>query len=176
MRRASKVAMAPRQRGGGHERGLRSGTLNVPGIVGFGEAARLARLRRAADAARLGRPERPPLGATPNGAVRCPPARCRTAAAPAQPQRRVRRTHRARPGSRADRRGRVPGAACASTSAEPSHVLIALGLSETEARSSLRFGLLRTTTEAEVDELAQRVITLVTALRSQRSAGGRGGL
>ena len=62
-----------------------------------------------------------------------------------------------------------PGAACASTSAEPSHVLMAFGLSEPEARSSLRFGLLRTTTEAEVDDLAQRLIALVTALRSQRS-------
>jgi cysteine desulfurase len=59
-----------------------------------------------------------------------------------------------------------PGAACASTSAAPSHVLLALGLSEAEARSSLRFGLLRTTTEAEVDELAERVVALVTALRA----------
>ena len=52
VRRASKVAIAPQQHGGGHERGLRSGTLNVPGIVGFGEAARLARAR-VTDAPRL---------------------------------------------------------------------------------------------------------------------------
>ena len=46
--------------------------------------------------------------------------------------------------------------------------MVALGLSEVEARSSLRFGLLRTTSEAEVDDLAQRVVALVTALRARR--------
>jgi cysteine sulfinate desulfinase/cysteine desulfurase-like protein len=46
--------------------------------------------------------------------------------------------------------------------------LTALGLSEAQARSSLRFGLLRTTTEAEVDDLAERVIELVAALRAGR--------
>ena len=60
------------------------------------------------------------------------------------------------------------GAACASTSAAPSHVLLALGLSEAEARGSLRFGLLRTTTEADVDALAERLIALVAALRQQK--------
>ena len=124
VRRASKVAMAPRQRGGGHERGLRSGTLNVPGIVGFGEAARLAR----AASRRRRRPARraagPALGATPRR--RCPTSTC---AVPNEP----RLPHNLNVGfDGLTGRDLVlgltdvavsPGAACASTSAEPSHVL-----------------------------------------------------
>ena len=176
VRRASKVALDPVQRGGGHERGLRSGTLNVPGIVGFGEAARLARARRAADAPRL-------------AALR---DRLWTRLREALPGVHLRGAERNRLPQNLNvgfegLTGRdlvlgltdvavSPGAACASTSAAPSHVLLALGLSEAEARSSLRFGLLRTTTEGEVDDLAARLIALVTALRLQRSARvGQGG-
>jgi len=168
VRRASKVAMAPRQRGGGHERGLRSGTLNVPGIVGFGEAARLARTRRADDAPRLAT-LRDRLWERLRSAL--PDVHLRGAAGPRLP-------HNLNVGfDGLTGRDLVlgltdvavsPGAACASTSAAPSHVLMALGLSEAEALSSLRFGLLRTTTEAEVDDLADRVVAVVTALRAGR--------
>ena len=172
VRRASKVAIEPRQRGGGHERGLRSGTLNVPGIVGFGEAARLARARRATDAARLAT-LRDRLWGRLRSALR--DVHLRGAEHPRLP-------HNLNVGfDGLSGRDLVlgltdvavsPGAACASTSAAPSHVLMALGLTEAEARSSLRFGLLRTTTEAEVDDLAERVIALVTALRAGRERRG----
>ena len=169
VRRASKVPVAPQHRGGGHERGLRSGTIDVPGVVGFGEAARLARERRRADAARLGSLRDRLWVRIQEG---LPGVHVRGAASPRLP-------HNLNVGfDGVTGRDLVmgltdvaisPGAACASTSAAPSHVLLALGLNEVEARSSLRFGLLRTTTEAEVDDLASRLIRLVSALRSQRS-------
>ena len=169
-RRASKVPLAPQQHGGGHERGVRSGTLNVPAIVGFGEAARLARLRRQEDAARLSALRDRLWGRLREG---LPGVHLRGAETPRLP-------HNLNVGfDGLSGRDLVmgltdiavsPGAACASTSAAPSHVLLALGLTEAEAKSSLRFGLLRTTTEAEVDELADRLISLVHALRSQRTA------
>jgi cysteine desulfurase len=57
------------------------------------------------------------------------------------------------------------GSACSSAAPEPSHVLRALGLTEIEARSSVRFGLGRTTTEEEVDYVAERVIATVQSMR-----------
>lgn len=170
IRRASKVPLAPQQHGGGHERGLRSGTLNVAGIVGFGEASRLAAERRVVDAPRLAR-----LRDRLWGHLRdtLPGVHLRGAETPRLP-------HNLNVGFDA-LTGRdlvlaltdvavSPGAACASTNAEASHVLRALGLSDTEARSSLRFGLIRTTTEAEVDDLAERLTGAVAALRAQRAA------
>lgn len=165
VRRASKVRLAPLHHGGGHERGLRSGTLNVPGIVGFGEAARLALERRTADDQRL-RALRNRLWSRLREAL--PDIHLRGAEGPRLP-------HNLNVGfDGVTGRDLVvaltdvavsPGAACASTSAAPSHVLMALGLTEIQARSSLRFGLLRTTTEAEVDAVADRVITVVRSLR-----------
>ena len=167
VRRASKAPLAAQHLGGGHERGLRSGTLNVPGIVGFGEAAGLARVRRAADAARVAA-LRDRLWARLQA---LPGVHLRGAATPRLP-------HNLNVGfdglsGRDLMLGLTDvavssGAACASTSAAPSHVLLALGLSEAEARGSLRFGLLRTTTEADVDALAERLIALVAALRQQK--------
>jgi len=165
VRRSSKVPIAPLHHGGGHERGLRSGTLNVPAIVGFGEAARLARERRTTDAARVAA-LRDRLWTRLREALS--DIHLRGAADPRLP-------HNLNVGfDGVSGRDLVvaltdiavsPGAACASTSAAPSHVLMALGLTEAEARSSLRFGLLRTTSEREVDLVAARVIEVVRALR-----------
>jgi cysteine desulfurase len=171
VRRASKAPLAPQHLGGGHERGLRSGTLNVPGIVGFGEAARLARARRDADAARVGA-LRDRLWARLQALAG---VHLRGAASPRLP-------HNLNVGFD-ELTGRdlmlgltdvavSSGAACASTSAAPSHVLLALGLSESEALGSLRFGLLRTVTDADIESLADRLIVLVPALRRQK-AGAR---
>jgi cysteine desulfurase len=67
------------------------------------------------------------------------------------------------------------GSACASASGEPSHVLRALGLSDRDARASLRFGLGRGTTEAQIDRVAERVAEEANALlaRGSRAASRR---
>lgn len=143
MRRSSKVPLEPVQHGGGHERGLRSGTLNVPGIVGFGETCRLARARLASDGRTLAALRDRLWQRLQDG---LPDVHLRGAASPRLP-------HNLNVGfDGVSGRDLVmalpdvavsPGAACASTSAAASHVLLALGLSEAEARSSLRFGLRR---------------------------------
>ena len=165
VRRAAKVPLAPLHHGGGHERGLRSGTLNVPGIVGFGEAARLAKARRGDDVTRLAALRDRLWHLLRDGLAG---VHLRGAVAPRLP-------HNLNVGFDGVLGRELvlaltdiavsPGAACASTSAAPSHVLLALGLTEAEAKSSLRFGLLRTASEAEVDEVAERVVGVVRALR-----------
>lgn len=165
VRRKAGVPLEPLLHGGGHERGLRSGTLNVPGIVGFGEACRLGALRLDEDSARLTTLRDRLWHGVQAGLSG---VHLRGALHPRLP-------HNLNIGIDGVR-GRdlvlalddvavSPGAACASTSAEPSHVLRALGLSDDEARSSLRFGLLRTTTADEVDHVVSRLVELVTALR-----------
>lgn len=165
VRRKAKVPLAAVQHGGGHERGLRSGTLNVPGIVGFGEAARLARARRPTDAERMAALRDRLLDAIVSS---LPGVHLNGARAPRLPHNLNVRIDGVR--SRdillaLDDVALSPGAACASTSAEPSHVLRALGLSDAQALASLRMGLLRTTTEADVDQVARRLIEVVRALR-----------
>lgn len=151
--------------GGGHERGLRSGTLNVPGIVGLGAAAEIAmqelateseRLTRLRDRLRdriLGHLE----GVRVNGS---------------QTHRIPQNLHLTFTGVEAEAlMMSVPdiavssGSACSSASRSASHVLVAIGCSDEEAHQSLRFGLGRFTTEAEVDYAAERVIQAVSQLR-----------
>jgi cysteine desulfurase len=151
--------------GGGHERGYRSGTLNVPAIVGFGKAAELCGAEAAADAARL-RALRDRLwsalsaldGVHLNG--------------PLEP-RLPNNLNVCVDGVYGESllkaiAGDVAvssGAACATASAEPSHVLRALGLSDEEARASIRFGLGRFNTEQEMDTAAAIVTASVRQLR-----------
>jgi len=165
------VAVAPQIDGGGHERGFRSGTLNVPAIVGFGEAAAICSIEMAGEAARtrtlrdrlLARIQTGLEGVLVNGSME----------------------HRL-PGNLNLRFAEVnadallttlpdialsTGSACSSASPEPSHVLRALGLNEAQARSSVRFGLGRTT-EEEVDYVADRVIDAVRVLRKAAPAAG----
>lgn len=165
VRRKSKVPLAALHHGGGHERGLRSGTLNVPAIVGFGEAARLAQTRLETDARQTG-VLRDRLWTTLQ--IRLPGVHLNGAPQPRLPHNLNLRIDGVR--SRDVLLGLEgialsPGAACASSSAEPSHVLRALGLSDEQARSSLRIGLLRTASEREVDALVERLVEVVTALR-----------
>lgn len=164
-RKNPRVKVTAQMDGGGHERGMRSGTLNVPGIVGFGKACELARLEMDQDAARLSnmrdRLERELLKveeAYVNG----------------------------------DREHRLPhvtnisfkyvegegllmgfnknialssGSACTSASLEPSYVLKALGLGDDLAHSSLRFGLGRFTTDEQIDYTIEQVTNTVNRLR-----------
>jgi cysteine desulfurase len=164
-RRKAHVPLAAIQHGGGHERGFRSGTLNVPGIVGFGEACRLAGERLADDGLRLTE-LRNRLWASLQAAL--PDLHLRGAIAPRLP-------HNLNVGFGGLRSRDLllalddvavsSGAACASTGAEASHVLRALGLSEDEAKSSLRFGLLRTTSQDDVDYVVGRLVDVVRSLR-----------
>jgi cysteine desulfurase len=164
-RRGPAADLPPLHHGGGHERGLRSGTLNVPGIVGCGAAAAIARASMADDAATLGA-LRDRLFAGLQ--ARLDGVHLNGAAAP-------RLAHNLN--VRLDRvNGREllmaltdlslsSGAACCTASAEPSHVLKAIGLSDEAARASLRFGLIRGTTEADVDTAIATIAGVVDALR-----------
>lgn len=164
-RKNPRVKVTAQMDGGGHERGMRSGTLNVPGIVGFGKAAELAMLEMDADAARLSvmrdRLENALLTIEEsyvNG----------------------------------NRLSRVPhltnisfkyvegeglmmafnqniavssGSACTSASLEPSYVLKALGLGDDLAHSSIRFSLGRFTTDDQIDYTIEAVTKAVLKLR-----------
>jgi cysteine desulfurase len=152
--------------GGGHEHGYRSGTLNVPAIVGFGKAAQLCCENAALEGPRL-RTLRDRLweglsnnvdGLSLNGA---PEPRL-----PHNLNVRVDAVHGETLLKAIARDIAVSsGAACATASAEPSHVLRALGLTDEEARASIRFGLGRFTTANEVDAAVATVTGAVRHLR-----------
>lgn len=139
---------------GGQEGGLRSGTLDVPAIVGFGEACRLASAEMAGDAARMAR-LRDRLEATL--LARYPQIRVHGAGAARLPN----TSNLAFPG--ADGRALIRDmhdvaastrSACSSGSSEPSHVLTAMGITAPDAFASIRFSLGRATTEADIDHAA----------------------
>jgi cysteine desulfurase len=166
-RRRPRVRLVPLLDGGGQEGGLRGSTLNVPGIVGMGAAAALAREALPEEAPRL-RALRDRMEAAFLEAF--PGVRVNGRAAPRLPQT-ANVTFR---GVRADRlmtRLRTlalsPGSACSSGSGRPSHVLKALGLSDEDAAATLRFSLGRFTTEAEVDFAIGAVREAVEALREE---------
>jgi cysteine desulfurase len=153
--------------GGHHERDRRPGTENVPGIVGLGKAAQLAMENLDADAARLAalrdRFENALLtlpGVRVNGSVRGRAPNTSNLSFEAA-------------GGEAlvialDLQGVMcsSGAACSSGAVEPSHVLIAIGLTPDQARSSLRFSLGRPTTEQEIDEAIRIIPPVVERLRA----------
>ncbi len=160
VRRRPRVRLLPLFSGGGQERGLRSGTLPAPLVVGLGEACRLARDEMAADAERLaalrdrlwaalrcGMP-----GITLNGSAqhRIPGNLNVTLPAPAL------HLLRAVPDLCAS-----TGSACSSAEVEPSYVLRALGLSDDAAARTLRLGLGRFTSAADVDWAADALISAV---------------
>lgn len=172
------VRLEPQLTGGGQESGRRGGTLNVPGIVGFARAIELAIAELPAEAARLAG-LRNRLAEGLEQSVDCwqlcgPQLDAVDTAG--QPLR--------LPGNLMIALGdidgeavqmRLPnlaissGAACSSTDPEPSHVLLALGLSADAARSSLRFGLGRFNTAAEVDSAVSQIVAAVAELRDLAS-------
>jgi cysteine desulfurase len=166
-RRDPRVRLAAQIEGGGQERGWRSGTLNVPGVVGLGRAAELAVAERAADATRLGA-LRDHLWAqlqagltdiTLNGTL-APrlPNNLNVSFAGVDAESLL--------AGIASEVAVSSGSACASSDFRPSHVLLALGVPEPLARAALRFGLHRFTTETEIDRAAETVIRVVSDLRS----------
>jgi cysteine desulfurase len=164
-RRGPAADLPPLHHGGGHERGLRSGTLNVPGIVGCGTAAEIARGVMSDDAAVLGAlRDRLFQGLTAgldgvhlNGA--------REPRLPHNLNVRLERVNGRELLMGLSDLSLSSGAACCTASAEPSHVLKAIGLSDEAARASLRFGLIRGTTEADVDAAIASIAGVVSALR-----------
>jgi cysteine desulfurase len=164
----SGTPLEPQFHGGHHERDRRPGTENVPGIVGLGKAAELARQNLAADTERLtayrDRLENALLAAIPS--VRINGDRTRRVG---------NTTNLTFAGARGeallialDLQGVAvsTGAACSSGAVEPSHVLLAAGLSPDEARSSLRFSLGRPTTAEEIDHAIEVIPAVVERLRS----------
>jgi cysteine desulfurase len=164
-RRNPRVLLTPIIDGGGHERGMRSGTLNVPGIVGFGRAAQLAREELSSEAAEMMR-LREKLRTTLereldeiyiNGDLqRRLPGNLNMSFAYVEGESLLMGINDIAVSS---------GSACTSASLEPSYVLKALGVGEDLAHTSIRFGIGRFNTEEEVDYVANRVIDTVRRLR-----------
>lgn len=168
-----RVRLAPLLHGGGHEAGLRSGTLPVPLIVGFARAVELALAERESETVRLAALRTRLLDRLHAGlddvfvngdlAQRLPG-----------------NLNLGFAGADADALlASLPelaistGSACASARAERSHVLRALGLSEPALRASVRIGLGRGTTAEEVDAAADRLVAAVQAQRARRAPATR---
>lgn len=165
-RRQPRIALAAQMDGGGHEFGFRSGTLNVPAIVGFGEACAIAGREMSEEAVRtaglrdrlLSRFEAALDDVTVNGS--------RTRRLPGN-------LNMSFAGVEADTLllslpeiALSTGSACSSASPEPSHVLKALAVGPWRERSAIRFGIGRFNTEEEIDYVAARVIESVRKLRA----------
>ena len=164
-RKNPRVKVTAQVDGGGHERGMRSGTLNVPGIVGFGKACELARLEMAADTERISKLRdklENALKQIDESYVNGNPAH--------------RLPHVSNISFKyVEGEGLMmgfnkdialsSGSACTSASLEPSYVLKALGLGDDLAHSSLRFGLGRYTTEEQIDYTIKAVTDTVLKLR-----------
>ena len=180
--RHPRVRLEPTVFGGGHERGMRSGTLNVPGIVGLGKAAELAVAEMPEEAPRLRRLRQrlsdgirsKTADVALNGAP-LPRIAADGSLPPGEPERRL-------PGnlnlSFAGVEGEAllvsmkdvavsSGSACTSASLEPSHVLTAIGVPADLAHASIRFGVGRWTTEEEIDFAAETAVSAVARLRER---------
>jgi len=173
--RRPRIRLQAQAEGGGQEKGLRSGTLNVPGIVGFGEAARLA-----VDALETGEAER--IAALRDRLLAGLRARLDGVEVNGSMERRL-------PGnlhvsiSRAEAEtlilslgGRIAissGAACAEAGGKGSHVLRALGLPDERIYTALRFGLGRFNDAAAIDEAIEALAGAVETARSRASATPR---
>ncbi len=161
-----RVRLTPQIDGGGHERGMRSGTLNVPGIVGFGKACELCGQELESEAARLialrtrlyegltTRLEEVHLNGHPTRRL---PGNLNLSFAYVEGESFLMGLNQEVALS--------SGSACTSATLEPSHVLKALGIGEELAHASIRFGLGRFNTEEEVDYVIERVVEVTRRLR-----------
>ncbi|MGN7985967.1 IscS subfamily cysteine desulfurase [Pedobacter sp. 22226] len=163
-RKNPRVKVTAQMDGGGHERGMRSGTLNVPGIVGLGKACELCRLEMESESARLSA-LRDKLETTLN--------KMEESYVNGNTQHRL--PHVANISFKyVEGEGLMmamsdlavsSGSACTSASLEPSYVLKSLGLSDDLAHSSIRYGLGRFTTEEEIDQAIEVTQKAVNHLR-----------
>jgi cysteine desulfurase len=171
VRRRPRVRLTPLIDGGGQERGLRSGTLPTPLCVGFGKACALAGAEMADEAERL-KALRERLRA--NLASRVPGLQVNGDLAHRLPG----SLNVSVPGTTAPEMIEAcasiaisTGSACTSASVEPSYVLRALGLSDDRANASIRLGLGRFTTEADVDYAADAITAAAARLRVKSNGG-----
>lgn len=166
--KSPRIKLVPLFHGGGHERGMRSGTINVPGVVGLGAACDLCRRNMAADATKLSALR----DQLEHGILsRVSGVRVNGDIAHRLPQ----TTHLSFDDVEAE--GMLvalkdvalsTGSACTSASMEPSHVLTALGLPEAAIYGSIRFGLGRDTTVDHVRHVTDRVVEAADRLRGLR--------
>jgi len=164
-RKGPRVRLAPMVHGGGHERGMRSGTLNVPGIVGFGKACELARKVLPEETARLRKmrdrfwsalqAELDELYLNGHPTERLP-NNLNVSFAFVEGESLMMGMKELAVSS---------GSACTSASLEPSYVLKSIGVGEDLAHTSIRFGLGRFTTDEEVDFAIKKTIATVKKLR-----------
>ncbi|HEY3770220.1 MAG TPA: IscS subfamily cysteine desulfurase [Candidatus Angelobacter sp.] len=159
------VRLVPMIDGGGHESGMRSGTLNVPGIVGFGKACEIAQQDMAEESARVSalrnrlrdRLMSELENLVINGSMEHRlPGNLNMSFLHVEGETLLTGLHDVALSS---------GSACSSGRTEASYVLKALGMSDEAAGSAIRFGVGRFNTEAEIDHVAGRVIELVKSLR-----------
>jgi cysteine desulfurase len=178
--RSSRPAMrlVPQMDGGGHEQGLRSGTLNVPAIVGFGSAAEIAMRELSGDAEHTSRLRdelvRGVMSELPEVTLNGHPT-----------ERLPNNASLTFKGVDADRLmmdmkdlAVSTGSACSSATPSPSYVLQAIGLGKEDVRSTIRFGLGRFTTDEEISYAVRRIVETVMKARgmSVRSHVGVGNL
>ena len=169
-RRNPRVQLSPQIHGGGHERGMRSGTLYTPQIVGFAKAVELGLAEQTTESERLtqlrqrlwqqlsqlggihlnGHPTQRLSG---NLNISVEGVDGSALLLGLQPVVAI-----------------SSGAACSSTKTAPSHVLMALGHSEQLAYASVRFGIGRFTTASEIDKVAQQAIATIQSLRQSQAA------
>jgi cysteine desulfurase len=164
-RKNPRVRLAPIIHGGGHERGMRSGTLNVTGIVGFGKAAELAQKNMESEMTRIkglrdklwdgirSQLDEVYLNGHPTERL---PNNLNVSFAFVEGESLMMGMKELAVSS---------GSACTSASLEPSYVLKAIGVGEDLAHTSIRFGLGRFTTEAEIDYTIEKVVSTVKKLR-----------
>ncbi len=164
-RRGPRVRLTSQMDGGGHERGMRSGTLNVPGIVGLGAAAELASAEMTCEASRLtalrdrlqsgimDKLDHVKLNGHPTERLA---GTVNLSFAYVEGESMMMKMKNIAVSS---------GSACTSASLEPSHVLASMDVPDELAHNSIRFSLGRSTTEEEVDYAAEKVVTAVNELR-----------
>jgi cysteine desulfurase len=161
-----KIKLSPRSFGGGQEHGLRSGTLNVPAIVGIGKAAEICRIKMQDESIKVEELRNELLiGITDkledvkvNGTmIKRLPNNLNLSFRFVKAENII-----------MDIRDIAvsTGAACTSASLKPNHVLKAIGLTGDEIKSSIRFGLGRFNTEEEVDYVISRIVETINKLRS----------
>ena len=164
-RRNPRVRLAPVVHGGGHERGMRSGTLNVPGIVGLGMACELCQKEMSAEMERLkkfklklykGLSDKIDYLVLNGDLDKSLPGLLNLSFSYIEGESLMMGIENIAVSS---------GSACTSASLEPSYVLRALGVGDEAAHSSIRFSIGRFTTEEEIDAVTQQMVAVATRLR-----------